>query len=230
MGTREFNPPYLPFKTLTNLFEKLAESGIPNRIDRTYLSYLAGITQTYLLAALRTFDLIDDDGRPSERLIAFVNEPESRSELVGELVRTYYPEALALGDGATPGELTEVFRETYGVQGDTNRKAITFFLNAATFGGVPLSNHYKLPRSRGGSPGGGNASTPPRKRSVSRKNFPKPIVETPTAPSVETLRTRYIDMLMKKAESQDDFDPGLLDRIETLLGFEAQPDPDEPED
>jgi hypothetical protein len=233
MGTREFNPPYLAFKTLTNLFDRLAETGIPNRIDRTYLGYLAGITQTYLLAALRMFDLLDDDDRPTDKLIALVNERERRSELIGDLVRTYYPEALQLGSGATPGELSELFREDYGVTGETNRKAITFFLNAAQFGNVPLSQHYKMPRAAGTASTNSGGTTQRRKRGTARRRAGGVTPEQSTAPtgqSVESLRTRYIDMLMKKAEAQDEFDADLLNRIETLLGFDLQSDEDEQED
>ena len=235
METPEFNPPYLPFKTLTNLFDRLAENGIPNRIDRTFLNHLAGITQTYLLAALRTFELIDGDDRPTDKLKAFATDRAQRPALMAELVRTYYADAIALGEGATPGELDEVFNKTYGLQGDTRRKGITFFLNAASYGEVPLSNHYKLPRARstsassnGGSAGSG--TTPRRKRSSTRRRTPPGDQNTPPTPSTDSLRTRYIDMLMKKAEAQDEFDADLLDRIETLLGFEGQPDEDEQED
>jgi hypothetical protein len=226
METREFNPPYLAFKTLLNLVERLSETSIPNRIDRTYLSYLAGITQTYLLAALRTFGLIDAADKPTDKLIRLVNERETRSQQIGELVQTHYAEALALGEGATPGELEELFREKYGVRGETNRKAITFFLNAAGFAGIPLSQHYKLPRARGGSSENGDTPVTRRKRITgARRNSPNPVVPENSS-SVDTLRTRYIDMLMKRAEADEELDPALLDRIETLLGFAGQGEED----
>jgi Family of unknown function (DUF5343) len=232
METRNFNPPYLAFKTVTNFIEKLAESGIPNRIDRTYLSYLAGITQTYLLAALRTFDLIDTDDRPTERLIALVNEPMERPRLIGDLVREYYREALALGNGATPGELEQVFRESYDVRGDTNRKAITFFLNAASYGNVELSKHYKMPRASSGEGSTGGSTQPRRRRArttKTQKDTNNGTAQTQTL-SVDALRGRYIDMLMKRAENQDELDDSLLDRIESLLGYDERVSEDEPED
>jgi hypothetical protein len=229
METEELSAPYLPFKTFLGLIERLSETGVPNRIDRTYLSYQSGATQSWLVAALKTFELTGTDGRPTEKLIALVNEPHRRPELVGDLVREYYSAALALGPGATHGELEESFREAYGVKGDTTRKAITFFLNAANFGNVPVSTHFRMPRAAGATGNGGAAT--PRRRRTPRKPAPKPITNTtPEVASSDALRTRYVEMLMKKVESQDDMDEGLLDRIESLLGYESPPDEDEPED
>ena len=47
------------FRTLLNLIERLADQGVPNRIDRSFLNYLSGITQTYVIAALKTFELTE---------------------------------------------------------------------------------------------------------------------------------------------------------------------------
>jgi hypothetical protein len=226
METREFNAPYIPFRTLLNLFERLAQEGVPNRIDRTYLDYLSGITQTYLIAALKTFDLVDDDGVPTPKLREFVENPDQRPALTGQLVREYYADALSLGEGATHGELEEVFREKYGLRGDTNRKGITFFLNAATFGNVPVSRHYKMPRATGG-----DAKTTVRRTTRRRtvRRTPQGGGQDPqeSGTTIEAQRARYIDMLMKRAEAQDELDDNLLDRIEALLGYDAEPAPEE---
>src|SRR5579875_3554043 len=109
METQELTPPYLPFKTLTNLVERLADNGVPNRIDRSTLNHLSGITQTYLLAALRELNLINEDGTPTDTLIRLVKEPDERHAIIGDLVQQFYGAALALGTGATPAELDEVF-------------------------------------------------------------------------------------------------------------------------
>jgi hypothetical protein len=80
-----------------------------------------------------------------------------------------------------------------------------------------------MPRGSGGSGSGSNGGgttrrrrTTTRRRSASGKTLPPS-----SAASVDALKTRYIDMLMKKAESQDDFDADLLDRIESLLSSGA---------
>src|SRR2546428_665337 len=108
-------PPYISFRTLLNLVERMADEGIPRRIDRSYLGGLSGAYQTQVMAALRSLGLMTDDG------------------------------------------------------------AVT-------------------PRS-----------------------------------TTEELRTRYVEMLMKRVEAQDDVDDKLLDRIEALLGYEGSQARDEVE-
>jgi hypothetical protein len=156
-------PPYFAFKTLTNAVSKMEEHGPPNRIDRSFLTGMSGAGQTQFIAGLRALKLIDEDGRPQRRLIEMVDNPEQRPRIMGEIVRDAYPEAVELGKGnATTAELVEVFNE-YGVQGDTARKAIAFYLQAAKYAGdIPLSPHFKTPTVRSG---GG----PSRKRGRPRK-------------------------------------------------------------
>src|SRR5439155_10304872 len=66
---------------------------------------------------------------------------------LGEVLRERYPEAVELGKtNATTGQLIEVFRD-YGAQGDTARKAIAFYLQAAKFAGdIPLSPLFQTPK------------------------------------------------------------------------------------
>ena len=113
--------PYIPFSTFTLLLDKLKESGIPNRIDRSYLSYTSGSNQTYLVNTLRGFGLVDEEGKPTPALPELVNDEASRKARMEEIVRRVYAKALALGTGATQAQLAEVFRDDYGLGGDTAR-------------------------------------------------------------------------------------------------------------
>jgi hypothetical protein len=233
MENERFNAPYIPFKTLLSLLDRLKENGIPNRIDRTYLGYTSGAIQTYLLSALRAFGLINENGRPTEALVELAEDEGGRPQRIGELVRKYYADALALGPGATPGELAEVFRDKYELQGDTARKGITFFLNAAGFGGVEVSPHYKLPR---GSAASSTARTTARRSTARRRTARRDSgngggdYTPPGPPSLDALKTRYVEMLMKRVEDQDEVDEKLLDRIEALLGYEGSQAHEEGED
>lgn len=147
-------PPYFAFKTLTNTIVSMEEHGPPNRIDRTFLTAMSGAGQTQFIAGLKSLGLIDKAGNVQPRLIELVENPDDRPRLIGEILREKYPEAVELGKGnATTGELVEVFNE-YGVQGDTARKAIAFYLQAAKYAGdVPLSPNFSTPkvRSSGGT-------------------------------------------------------------------------------
>lgn len=145
-------PPYFAFKTLTNLVVRMEEHGPPTRIDRTFLTGMSGAGQTQFIAGLKSLKLIDDQGVVQQRLIDLVKQPDNRPALIGETLRERYPEAVELGKGnATTGELLEVFKK-HGVQGDTARKAIAFYIAAAKYAGdIPLSPNFKTPSVRTGS-------------------------------------------------------------------------------
>lgn len=150
--TQSAPPPYFAFKTLTNMLVKMEEHGPPNRIDRTFLGGMSGAGQSQFIAGLRSLALIDDDGRVQPRLKVMVDDPDARPRIIGDILRERYSEAVELGKTtATTGELIEVFND-YGVQGDTARKAIAFYLNAAKYAGdIPLSPEFKTPTVRTGT-------------------------------------------------------------------------------
>jgi hypothetical protein len=225
MASDSFTPPYPAFKTFTNFLEGLEEKQqqFPPRIDRGYLRGLSGVSQSQLLAALRAFDLIDEDGNVTQALKDLATRPEDRPQLVGDLVRTYYPEMVKLGeDNATSKMLEDAFAE-YGLSGSTRRKAIGFFLKAAEWGGIELSPYFALPRVTSG-----NGSTKRKKQSKvgSAKNDGAEEPTPPSAPSSDP-KQQYIQLLLKKAE--EDMDDALLDRIERVIGVEGTPESDVPD-
>ena len=155
-------PPYFAFKTLTNTITKMEEHGPPPRIDRTFLTGMSGAGQTQFLAGLKSLGLIDDDGVVQPKLVEMVNNPDERPALMGQVLRERYPEAVELGSGnATTGQLIEVFNG-YGVQGDTARKAIAFYLHAAKYAGdIPVSPNFKTP-TVARNPGGARRKSKPK--------------------------------------------------------------------
>ncbi len=162
--TETATPAYFAFKTLTNMVLKMEEHGPPTRVDRTFLTGMSGAGQTQFIAGLKSLGLIDGDGRVQPRLSELVSDSDSRARIVGEMVRERYPEAVALGEtNATTGELVDVFKDAYGVQGDTARKAIAFFLQAAKYAGdIQLSPNFKTPTIRTGAGSGRKRGRPPK--------------------------------------------------------------------
>ena len=65
-------PPYTSYRTFKTFIEDLHEHGVPSRIDRSVLTRFSGIVGTQLMHALRFLGLIEDDGRPTERLKGLV--------------------------------------------------------------------------------------------------------------------------------------------------------------
>jgi Family of unknown function (DUF5343) len=159
---------YFAFKTLTNMVVKMEEHGPPNRVDRTFLSEMSGAGQTQFIAGLKALGLLDEDGRVQPRLTELVSNPEDRPKIIGQILRERYPKAVALGEGnATTGELVEVFKEAHGVQGDTARKAIAFYLQAAKYAGdIPLSPNFKTPTIKTGAGSGKKRGRPAKRQEV----------------------------------------------------------------
>ena len=148
-----FKAPYTPFKTLINFVGRLEEKGMPPKIDRSYLTWLSGLGQSQLLAALRAFGLIDDTGHVTDRLKALASSADNRPGLIADLLREYYPGAVALGKiNATQAQLEDEFKKQYSLSGSTLRKAVAFYLNACEYAGVQKSPNWRTPRTREGTP------------------------------------------------------------------------------
>lgn len=208
-------PPYIAFKTLLNLLEKLGgDDGVPPQIDRTYLTGAEG-TKTQVMNTLKSFDLTDEKGQVKQALVALAKRPDDRPQLIRELVERHYQEPIRLGTvNATQKMLDDAF-EAMGVTGHTKRKAIGFYLRAAKYAGIPLSPNFNAPRESGGRR---NASSSGRRRSRSKRGAAAVTPDTNTGEtSKPDLKTRYIEMLMKMAQEQEQLDATLLDRIEKAL-------------
>ncbi len=205
-----WTPPYIAWRNLLNLIERL-ESNMPPQIDRTFLTG-SNQSRTQTMNALKSLELIGPDGSLTERLIGLVEAGANRPETVRKMVETFYPEPVRLGTlNATQKQLEEAFA-AYGVTGSTTRKAIAFFLKAATYGKVPLSPNFKTPAN----PTRTRKARPTKKKDEEAEGSASTNSSSDPAGS---LQARYIEMLMTKVEAQDEMDDDLLDRIENLLAL-----------
>lgn len=214
----QVKPVYLSWTTFQNVTDELRAKGSPRKLDRTVLPGKSGSTQQQYIAAARFLGMVDAEDRPTARFKAYVEEPDRQQEMMREIVQEKYAGALALGMDATPGDLIEYFRNA-GLTGQTGRKAMAFFLNAARFAGIPVSSHWPQTRPGVGGRARSNGTTAPRKRATRRKTE-----DTTPSPSVDETTTqdpkaRYINLLLDKA--QEDFDTDLLDRIERVIGIDG---------
>lgn len=177
----DFVPPYgIPWRTFLNSLDHMKERPLPNRLDRSYLTWLPGLHQTYFMAAAKGFGLTDADNCPSELLHRLVREPEQRPALVRDLVQRFYSAPLQLvGRNATTATLMDFWKETFGQDGETRRKAVTFFLHAARYAQVDLSPHWES---------GVRSSTRTNGTTRTRRKAVKPQETTGTAESARTER------------------------------------------
>jgi hypothetical protein len=163
-----FVPPYnVVWSTFNNFLDSVDAATLPPRIDRSYLSRMSGTNQTYLLSALRSFELIGPGKEVTSALKELVKNPEGRPAMIADLLRRFYPEVVELGQtNGTVAQLEEVFRTKYGLSGNTIRKAAAFYMHAAQYAGVPLSVHWTVRK-----PGSGHRDETSKRP---RKPQPKP--------------------------------------------------------
>jgi hypothetical protein len=146
-------PPYTSYRTFKTFIEDLHEHGVPSRVDRSVLMRFSGIVGTQLMHALRFLGLIEDDGRPTERLKGLVKSHGTAnwSEKLLELLRHEYTSMFAIDlETATPSHFNEAFRRAFPAADAVVQKCVTFFLYAANDAGVKISGRVlkgRKPRS-----------------------------------------------------------------------------------
>lgn len=174
MATKESEkkllPPYVPYKTFGNFCENLKAIGIPQRIDRSVMKSMSGGLQGQLMLALEYLNLITDNGTPTDNLEHFVHsEGTKKQEVLREILTSSYGFIFIDGlqlDRATASQFRERFEQT-AATGDTQRKCMAFFLNAAKVAGMDLSSYLKkVPSSRTGP------AKPRRKEAKTSKTIP----------------------------------------------------------
>ncbi|HEY1207557.1 MAG: hypothetical protein ABSH46_05140 [Bryobacteraceae bacterium] len=130
--------PYVPFKTFVTALDAL-EAGLPNQLDRSVWPSYSGAIQGQLLGAFRFLALMDEGNCPTPALGELVSKRGARRELLRGLIERHYRTLVALDLTRTsPRQLDEAMRQ-YGLSGATHKKALSFFLQAAQFAGMPLS-------------------------------------------------------------------------------------------
>jgi hypothetical protein len=122
----------------------LKEHGLPARIDRSLMSNFSGAVATQLMTALRFLDLIDEGDKPTamfKKLVEAHGTDEWTSALAA-VVRHAYREVFKIDlTTASPSQMNEAFKNAYAGEGDTLRKATTFFLNAVADAQIPISSY-----------------------------------------------------------------------------------------
>jgi len=138
-SNNKISPPILPYRTFLSSFERLSET-IPPRIDRGIWKNQTGTVQSLIMSTYRFFGLIDEQSKPTKRLQELVADREKPNEQIKALLTEKYAEVIKHDlSSMTEALINDYFESAFDVQGDTKRKAITFFLQAAKAVGMPLS-------------------------------------------------------------------------------------------
>jgi hypothetical protein len=233
----EGSAPYAPARQVIRAIAHYREKGA-QQFSKELLMRL-GAPAAYAnrtLNALKLLDLIDDEGVPTSAFTELQRASESEYKpRLEQVLRTAYNEVFQVADPATdpPQAVEDAFR-FYEPRAQRD-KMLTLFLALCEEAGIVGSD--KAPRKRmrtvrtesGRKQVVGAQPSPPRAKAKVRAEEEAAAAAAAAAEaraaaakpdgslSAEALRLRYIDMLMKKAETQDEIDTGLLDRIEALL-------------
>jgi hypothetical protein len=189
-----FVPPYISYKTLTGLLDRMEREDPPARIDKSYLDNLSGGYRTQVLAALNSLGLVAEDGTLSERLKAMVAGGEAgRKRIVTDIVREHYGPVVNLPRNATQQQMVAAFEEmSPTVTGDTRRKAIAFFLNACRDAGITVSPHWKTPRVPSSGKGRKQRDSGDADGGAQAKTEEEPVV--PQRPPVTAQNIRSVEL------------------------------------
>lgn len=132
-------PPYLPYKTLVSSFENFSH-GIPPKIDRSIWKNQPGTVQSQILSAYKFLGLMDEQTAPTQALKTVVQNRNTPEQLLKEILEEKYSPILKHGLATmTTTMLASEFETAFGVDGETKKKGIRFFLQAAKANGLTLS-------------------------------------------------------------------------------------------
>src|ERR1700678_615406 len=144
-------PPSVGYGSLITFLDHLNTFGDPPNLinNRVFRGSFSGTTMALTLRALRFFDLIDEDGKPSEAALKAVMSPDTRQGALTNLLEEKYPGLFSLPlSKAGPGEIRDYFGG-FGMDATAVRKARSFFLQAAKENGIAVHGSVaKETRSR----------------------------------------------------------------------------------
>ncbi len=165
--------PYAPASAVLDLIERHRNKGLPPVIDADVL-LRAGISDSLVprtLQALKTLDLLTDDGRPSQVFegIRLASTSEYQQRLT-EWLTSAYADALSYVDPATEDEIAirDAFRK-YIPTGQQGRM-VTLFMGLFTHAGVMPARQKQ---SAAKKPGGGGETPKAARTRVNEKPAPR---------------------------------------------------------
>ncbi len=140
-------PPYATFTPFLGFLNKLRDTQIPSRIDPSVFGNASGSLSYSIIAALKVLKLIGPDGAPKPMLVRLVDADDgTRKSIMQEVLPAAYP---TFFNGsfditkATSGQFDEHLRTHYEAKGSTIDKVASFFIAAAAFAGVEVSQLVK---------------------------------------------------------------------------------------
>lgn len=162
-------PPYVPYRTFSNLLENLGNVGVPSHIDKNVIGSLSGGMQSWLKAALRYLKLIDSENVSSNTLRKLVAARDEDRKLA---LKQLFFQAYSFLDGrvdlsnTTQSQIKAAFADL-GAQGETVEKMTAFLVAMGKDAGITLSPYLtkRAPATR--KPRGPKAGPKPQGQTAS---------------------------------------------------------------
>jgi hypothetical protein len=228
-------PPVLAFKSFRSAIQGLRAHGLPSTIDRSAWNSRSGTEQTQILAAMRFLGLLDEKGATQERLkelVAMTEDSAEEKAFWGRLLQSRYDKAFALDLAtSTPNQLDDAIEQYGEVKGVARKRAVRFFLKAATHAGIKLSPRLTA-NMREHSPSGAEeaaegqdantSQTPksngkPRKKTVNRPPAKPPFHEPEPSNAMKTIKLPNVEGTLSVTGT---FNPFLLMGDERALVYQ----------
>lgn len=215
--------PYAPTSAITKVIDRYREAGFGGQSVNEIALQKIGVSESLIprtLATLRQLDLIDENGNPTDQFGVLKNaaSAEFRPRLAEWLKDSYAPIfGFCNPATATAEQIEDAFRG-YTPEGQRGRMA-SLFTGLAAYAGI-IEDAPSKPRGRHASPKPKPAAAAAAAKEPRGARTNGAALDRPPAPqTLDAYRQRYVDLLIAKAESQDDPDADLLDRIERALGI-----------
>jgi hypothetical protein len=130
---------YLPYDRFIKSLDFLINNPLPPIIHRDMFEGTAN-DKGQIIGALRFFDLIDVDGKPSTSLMALHLDPDDQKAYIRDWIKDKYKNLLALDlTKTTRSDFEQHFSGTFEISGTMLKKAKSFFLHALRDVGIPFS-------------------------------------------------------------------------------------------
>ena len=141
-NTIKITLPYVSYRTFRNFLELLGD-GMPARIDRSVWGpRYSGTSGQQLMTALKSLELINDAGVPSQILEELSSKTgNERRSLLKILLESKYNRIFSIDlKRATRSQFNEAFR-AFGVKDGVMNKCQLFFIQACKDAGIELSGY-----------------------------------------------------------------------------------------
>ena len=220
--------PYAPVSALTKVIEHHRDRGMPTPIAPAGIQRL-GVEISLArrtLSAMKILGLVDDEGMPTAQFEELRVAPTDQFQsTLSDWLRSEYK---SIFDYVQPSDdvqrVVDQFRH-YDPPGMRNRM-VTLFLGLCRYAGL-IEAVPSLPRSTpAAKSNSGEKPKPPSKVSATRakverkQSYGPPEPEPKSSPdAMQAARQRYVNLLLSKADEQQELNADLLDRIERALGF-----------